>query len=287
MKKQVKSSFILFSLLLLTSCGSSKGKQTFTHAFSLSEDTQVYFAPGNLEYCPATSSWRFAENVYKARGLENENIADDYTGYLDLFGWGATGLADVKVTESVEDNFSYAPEHKDLTGTNYDFSKVIDGDYRMFSHTEIHYLLMYRDNAEKLFGYGTIEGNCGLFILPDDWVCPKTIRFTPSTEVGFTNQYNWYYSIGEKENYQNNQFSESEWKQIQSAGGVFLPVTGIRYGKECDHVGLSGHYWTSSYYGEEFANCLCLFEKDLFLEGNFDRYCGLAVRLVKEAQQKD
>ena len=257
------------------------------HAFSVSEDKQVYFATGNLQYCPKTSTWRFAENSYDSIGADNENIAADYDGWIDLFAWGANGLSGVEPYCTSDDNTSYGNGHNNIANTKWDFSEAYNAqegtDWRMFTHDEIHYILMFRENAEKLFGYGTIDGIRGLFILPDDWQCPDGITFTSSVEAGFENQYDWYYTNGENENYNYNNFTKSDWEKISEAGGVFLPVTGMRWGTECDHVGISGHYWTSSFYGEEFANCLCLFEHDLFLEGNFDRSTGLGVRLVRDA----
>ena len=71
---------------------------------------------------------------------------------------------------------------------------------------------------------------------------------------------------------------------MEAAGAVSLLVTGMRGGTQCHNVGLTGHYWTASYYGTEYANCFCFFEQDLFPEGNFDRCYGLGVRLVKDVR---
>lgn len=289
MKKFISIILSIMIMFTITSCSTPKKKATnFNHAFSVSEFKQVYFAKSNLQYCPAKDKWTFAENAYDTIGKDNENISETYDGYIDLFGWGATGYKNVLPTKTETNNTAYGMGHKNIANTNFDFgvylSDKIGKGWRMFTHNEIHYLLMYRKNAQKLFGYGTINNIKGLFILPDDWVAPRGIKFEPSVSKGFENQYNWYYTIGDNENYNYNNFTESEWYLMKSSGAVFLPVTGMRYNTECSHVGISGHYWTSSYYGEEFANCLCLFEKDLFLEGNFDRSYGLAIRLVKDAQ---
>ncbi len=282
MKKKSILILILCAAICLSACG-----RKCEHAFSVSEDSQVYFAGSNLQYCPASGAWRFAENAYDTIGTDNENISEDYDGYIDLFGWGATGAGGVEPYFSEPDSLLYGNGHNSIAGTEMDFGVAVEeqlgGGYRMLTHDEIHYLLMFRKNAEKLFGYGTINGIRGLFILPDDWKLPGGIDFTPSTEKGFENQYDWYYTIGDNDNYGYNNFTADEWDKMEANGAVFLPVTGMRYDTETDHVGISGHYWTSSYYGEEFANCLCLFEKDLFLEGNFDRCYGLAVRLVRDA----
>jgi len=276
---------IIFSLC---ACENDTSKrESSEHVFSVSENTQVYFSKGNLQYCADNNSWKFADHSYDAIGAANENISEDYEGYIDLFGWGATGNNGVLPTWTEVDSTMYGNGHNAIAETDFDFGVALTDElgegWRMFTHDEIHYLLMFRENADELFGYGTIDDIRGLFILPDDWICPDGIEFASSVSMGFENQYDWYYTIGDKENYHYNTFSKADWAVLENAGAVFLPVTGMRYGNECDHVGLSGHYWTSSYYGEEFANCLCLFEKDLFLEGNFDRCYGLAVRLVRNA----
>lgn len=72
--------------------------------FSVSEDKQVLFSQGNLQYQASTNTWRFAENQFdfvgdNIRGNVMENgekcdnalIASDYAGWIDLFGWGTSG----------------------------------------------------------------------------------------------------------------------------------------------------------------------------------------------------
>ena len=80
-------------------------------AFSVSADQQVYFSQGNLQYQASTNTWRFAEhqwdyvggtgasypydecgNVY-ANGVKcsNNEISSNYSGGIDLFGWGTSG----------------------------------------------------------------------------------------------------------------------------------------------------------------------------------------------------
>jgi len=285
MKKLIKSALIVGSCFVsLTGCSKKKP----VHSFSVSDDKQVYFAESNLQYNAKQNKWRFAPNAYDYIGLENMLIDQEYDGYIDLFSWGSTGYNEQYPWDYSIESISCGEGHKDIAGTNYDFgintkSQIGDG-YRMFTHDEIHYLLMFRDNAENLFGFGSIAKTKGLFILPDDFATPEGIDFVPATKDGFTNRYDWYWSIGDNQNYTKNLYDVDQWKVLKDAGAVFLPTGGMRYEQEVSHVGVSGHYWTSSHYGAEFANCLCLFEQDLFLEGNFDRNYGLSVRLVKDAQ---
>lgn len=281
---------ILFiNIFTLSACNNNHETTTnYKHAFSVGDNKQVYFAKSNLQYNASTNTWSFANNAYDFIGQDNENIDKDYNGNIDLIAWGATGANGVYPYSIETDNTTYGDGHKSIANTEMDFSVAIanqlGSDYRMFTHDEIHYLLMFRTNADKLFGYGTINNLKGLFILPDDWSTPNEIQFTPSPSYGFTNQYNWYWSIGDNDNYLYNNYSIDEWNIMESSGAVFLPAAGMRYEKEVSHINISGHYWTSSEYGEEFANCLCLFEKDLFLEGNFDRSYGLAIRLIKDVK---
>jgi len=274
---------LLFTILFLPSLFSCSNKKAPLHSFSVSDDCYVYFAESNLQYNPLQNKWQFAKNAYDCIDEGNDNVSKDYDGYLDLFGWATPQ----NPTLSECDNFQYGSGADDITGTNLDFGialkdQIGDG-YRMFTHDEIHYMLMFRKNAEKLFGYGSIGERKGLFILPDDFVTPDGINFVPATKDGFTNQYDWYWTNGTKENYKNNKYTVNDWEILKASGAVFLPCAGMRYEEETSHINYSGHYWTSNHYGREFANCLCLFQNDLFLEGNFDRCYGLAIRLVKNA----
>ena len=81
--------------------------------FSVGENQQVYFSKGNLQYRASTNTWRFANhqfdfvggtlnegseyaevfgNVYE-NGIKcsNNRISSDYSGWIDLFGWGTSG----------------------------------------------------------------------------------------------------------------------------------------------------------------------------------------------------
>lgn len=288
MKKMLTLITALAILFSLCACTNVNKAETPLHAFSVGEGEYVYFASGNLQYNPSLKQWRFAENAYDFIGKDNELAAADYEGYLDLFGWGANGLSGVEPYSTFYDNSVYGNGHNSIADTEYDFAvaynKQTGENWRMLTHDEIHYLLMYRENAEKLFGYATIDGVKGLLLLPDDWKCPEDVEFTPSVDFGFENQYNWYYTIGDKENYTYNIFTSEDFEKIEAAGGVFLPASGLRYENVCTWAGESGHYWTSSNYGKDYSNCFCLFEQDLFPEGNFDRSCGLSIRLIRNAE---
>ena len=59
--------------------------------FSVSENLRVHFSQGNLQYQASTRTWRFAESQLDYIGEGNANIGETYDGWIDLFGWGASG----------------------------------------------------------------------------------------------------------------------------------------------------------------------------------------------------
>ena len=71
--------------------------------FSISDDKQIYFSQGNLQYnavqgthdcsdgTTKEGTWRFAEHQYDRIGSQNSNISATYDGWIDLFGWGTSG----------------------------------------------------------------------------------------------------------------------------------------------------------------------------------------------------
>ena len=63
-------------------------------AFSVSDEQQIYFSRGNLQYQASTSTWRFAEHQYDIIGEDNVNRSSTYSGWIDLFAWGTSGYGE-------------------------------------------------------------------------------------------------------------------------------------------------------------------------------------------------
>ena len=70
--------------------------------FSISNNQKVRFSQGNLQYQASSRTWRFATNQWDYVGNEtygnvyeggvkcnNALIGENYSGWIDLFGWGA------------------------------------------------------------------------------------------------------------------------------------------------------------------------------------------------------
>ena len=277
------------------------------HPFTVASGKVVYFSQGNLQYNAAGSSataesgenvggtWRFAEhqfdfvgdatygNVYEG-GVKcnNENIAQTYGGWIDLFGWGTSGYnhngksyQPWSTSKTDVDYYAYGSSSNHLYssygtadwGANA-ISNGVGGSWRTLtggSSGEWYYLINSRPNAASLYGMGKV-GNCtpGVIILPDDWVLPAGLSFTPGTS-------SW-----------SNVYSYSEWSQMEAAGAVFLPAAGFRYGTSVFNVGSYGIYWSSSYNNGYNAYCLYFYSGNVDPLNGYNRYYGRSARLVSD-----
>ena len=70
---------------------SKKWKKKYNPVTINSSGDKVSFAPGNLQYQATTNTWRFAPNQWDAIGNDNQNVAEDYSGWIDMFAWGTSG----------------------------------------------------------------------------------------------------------------------------------------------------------------------------------------------------
>ena len=235
--------------------------------FSVSENKQVIFSPGNLQYHPKNDEWRFAENQYDRIGEDNKNISTDYDGWIDLFGWSSTGSVKFGVSSSKNAN-DYAGDFVDW-GKNQIGSDAPD-TWRTLTNDEWKYLRLFRKNANSLRGYGQINGVIGVILLPDNWTCPVGVTFDSSSFQKFT---------------------IDEWSRLEAEGAVFLPCGGMRYGSTVSNVKGHAIYWSSTEYDSSTAHVsepkfdgigayyINLAEsKDNF----FYRHSGYSVRLVKD-----
>lgn len=262
--------------------------------FSVAEGKQVYFSKGNLQYKANTNTWRFAPNQWETIGDGNNNIAEDYSGWIDLFGWGTSGWAEsgaicYQPWSCINTSSSY------LIGGSYEnnltedyanadwgvFNKISDGGnktgmWRTLSYDEWDYLINIRANASSKKGVASVNGMNGLILLPDNWTLPTGIVFTS----GFANDFGieYYATV--------NSFSASEWSKMETNGAVFLPATGYRKETSMFSVDLGGDYWTSSACDKDFAYCLS-FRSNRMLT-NTDVYhhrsYGRPVRLVQDVK---
>lgn len=278
--KKILCFFIVVSLL--SSCmdknepNSSIGE--LPGVFSVSANTQIKFSKGNLQYQACSKSWRFAENQYDIIGDANKYISANYDGWIDLFGWG-TGNNPVNSSVSKDDYPAFS---------EWGDNKISNGGYtvglwRTLTKKEWYYLFFLRDNAELLFGLGSVAGNNGMIVLPDNWKTPKNVTFIPSTSKGLKNMGYNYYKNENGDNYSHNTYTPVEWKVMEDAGAVFLPAAGYRYSTtDVYDVGEDGKYHSSTSYDEYTAYQLSFWTHEVYPDGFYTmKDIGMSVRLVR------
>ena len=293
--------------------------------FSVSADKQITFSPGNLQYnaalgthqcadgTPQRGTWRFAEHQWDYVGdtekgtvyhngikCDNTLISDTYDGWIDFFGWGTSGwnsgakeYQPWATGKANEDYISEGYEESDLTGSlawaDWGMYNEINGDtpgtWRSLTKEESYYLLVGRAHADRLFGFGTVNGISGLILLPDEWTTPAEVTFASGGEKGMEWDSNsGLYNSG-NDHFADNVYTDAQWRKMENAGAVFLPASGYRREKTGYSVGESGHYWLASYGIHESAHGACYIKfpsNRLYPERHHYRYNGGSLRLVKD-----
>jgi hypothetical protein len=246
--------------------------------FSVGANKQVSFSKGNLQYTQSTNTWSFAANQYDYIGTDNVtggSVSSDPTygdskegtalaDKVDLFGWG-TGDAPTKSSTSDSDYSTFVD-----WGTNK-IGNDAPNTWRTLTRDEWEYLLNNRPNASSLKGIAQVNGVSGLILLPDNWTCPAGVTF----KLGFHSSYGVEYYAA----YQT--FTADQWSKLESAGAVFLPAAGCRYGSIVRYVQSYGLYWSATESTSAGACCLDLCSDEAYMGGD-RRDPGLSVRLVKD-----
>ena len=280
--------------------------------FSVAGGKAIYFSQGNLQYQASTNTWRFAENQYDAVGGNNGNNnaapyntssanhspSDSQTGWIDLFGWAASGISRTGVnayqpystSQANADYGTTSTKSADETLGNYDWGKNMGDDWRTLTAEEWGYLLgpgnggttpsEYRANYQSLRGLCkiTVSGTDypGLIILPDD-------LYNNLPAVGdIATKWSACAVAAGSLNYTLATFTEAEWTALQAAGAVFLPAAGIRIGTAVYDASAGGDYWSSSASSASNAFYMVYGAGGLHPENSYYRYYGRSVRLVSE-----
>ena len=235
--------------------------------FSVSQNKQVSFAQGDLQYIQSEEKWRFADTQYEFTGkrhFQNGQLNDT----IMYFGWsGKDSNAPWGISLSIEQK-DYEGEFLDW-GTN-EISGYAPNNWRTISNDELNFLCKERKNAELLIGLGKIDDIGGLILLPDDWTLPQNLHFEPLTN-----------------DYTANQYTLQEWTEMENAGAIFLSMSGY-FNHKLDNmrfVGSQGYIKTSTLLNER--QVYALFESDNILfsyQGNNtgNLYYAFPVRLIRD-----
>lgn len=253
-------------LLVLTFLMCVSSKET-TAGFSVSKEKQVIFSKGNLQYHPLNNEWRFAPNQTDYIGDANSNVAPNYEGWLDLFGWS---------TSSTNFGVSTSKLVNDYSGSFVDWGANQIGEdvantWRTLSKEEWEYLLNNRTHARCLKGAANVNGVNGLIILPDNWKTPEGIKFKSR-----------FHRKKSEDAYSKHQtLTAEQWSILEQSGAVFLPAAVSRIGNVVDSTSTYGHYWTSTINDDFSSYHFYLYSNEAGV-GCCSPYVGMSVRLVKD-----
>ena len=271
--------------------------------FSVSATRQVYFSRGNLQYKASTNTWRFAEHQWDyvgtqtpdnngnvggtVNGSDNANISSNYSGWIDLFGWGTSGWNSGNTyyhpwDSNNSDGSLYGPPERyyGLTGlyANADwgvYNSISNGSnttnqWRTLTQSEWDYVFNSRNTTSgDRYAMAKVNNVNGVILLPDDWS-------SSTYSLSNTNMHFASFSSNIIYNYQ--------WTILESAGAVFLPAAGSRSGTWVIGVGSNGHYWSATHdWGtDNFARLVHFIDSSFSANTNMYRYYGLSVRLAQD-----
>lgn len=125
---------VSFSLVSYKTVPTSNHEGELNGKFSISPTEKVVFSKGNLQYCPATKQWRFADHQWeyigKANELKSEAEFDNYRGWIDMFGFCTSGWYDGHY------NINYKPSYgrKEYKEKDYEYEGY--GPHRKAPHRD-------------------------------------------------------------------------------------------------------------------------------------------------------
>lgn len=255
--------------------------------FSVSETKKVYFSKGNLRatYDGSSWTWSFADHQYDAVGdavantLINGNGIVSDNGSVDLFGWvGAnsafTDMAAFGITDSTTEGDYRTAEGAALNdwGTNAisNGGNVANYGWRTLTQVEWNYVLNTRAGADSKKGAATVDSVKGWILLPDAWTLPAGVSFTAGAASGYTT----------------NSYTAEQWAVMESAGAVFLPVTGRRVGSSMMDGTWpdKGYYWSATGSSTLSALDAEFTDSSFTADVRWSRYKAAAVRLAKDSE---
>ena len=240
--------------------------------FSVGENRWVVFAQGNLQYNAGTNSFRFAHNQYDLIGDDNSDIASDYSGWIDLMGWGTSGYGTSYPWLSTIILADYGPASGSITGTQYDWGvyNAIENagaanTWRTLTSSEWDCLLNTRSVEKRYAKVSLSVGNNtivnGLVLFPDDYDFEDNLVCNENR-------------LG----YSSNAISLGLWQQMEAEGAVFLPAAGYREGTLTYQVDGTGYYWSSSRIGG-YARALRFDDGNMEYDSSPATYYGNSIRL--------
>lgn len=217
--------------------------------FQVAQNRYVRFAKGNLQYHATGGNhlvvggqtmsgvWRFAPTQYSVIGNDNTHISSSYNGWIDLFGWGTSGINRKFPYSTSRTDLDYGNGLNNISGTNYDWGVMnaisnggnLPGLWRTLTGAEWEYLI-FRNRK----GLAKVNNVNGLMILPSNFSMPGGLTFHETTFAGNDTLYTA------------NVYTGDAWQSMEDAGALFLPAAGCRYGTDVALVNRAGFYWSAT-----------------------------------------
>ena len=227
--------------------------------FSVSSTKKVYFSKGNLRY--ASSKWSFFDNQY-----------DFYTSYnadtWDKFGWSTSATTYGMNTSTSNNTYS---------GDFVDWGATMGTGWFTLSKDEWTYLFNTRSAStvggteNGRYAKAKVNDVVGVILFPDTYTHPDGV--TAPTGVNVTGDTGW----------NGNSYTAADWTKMETAGCVFLPAAGCRYGSEMIGLGSYGYYGSATPDGADYAYRVKFNSGSLEPANSINRCLGCSVRLVQEA----
>jgi len=255
--------------------------------FSVSDNKQVRFSPGNMYYTSSTGTYSFEAHQYDYRIKSEQNdlavingtSCTTPTGTVGSFFWsntasvayairysdGSAATTDVFFTNATATTPNPAFTCDGATGVWRTLSGGADGEWK--------FLMEQRTDANKKYGSATVAGIKGIIILPDVFTDPMK-----------NNGSNAFVPISNKTGWDANVYTTGgNWEAMEAAGAVFLPAAGYfssTYQNAYNQI--TGPYWSSNCSGTDKGFYLNSAESGCS-PGALDRHNSVPVRLVKDA----
>ncbi len=259
--------------------------------FSISETQKVNISRGNLQYQASTKKWRFAQRQFDRCGIggdestvywndngtqrkcDNSQISETYGGWIDIFGWGTSGVGDANPPYFTETKIAQYPYSWSDWGQNT-IGTYAPNKWRTMTIDEWKYLIERRkvdgdagySFVRLKFGSNPTDTVTGVIIYPDDF----TWSDVDISAIG----------VGKEK------FTEIDatiWNALEQVGCVFLPGSGYRSKNKILAFYTNGFYWSATAEDKDNAYLMRFFNDDHNINYiSYFTYFGLAVRLVRD-----
>lgn len=227
-----------------------------------------FFSKGNLQLYE-DNAWKVADNQWDCFGNTQ------FDNHRDLFGFG-TG-SNPNITSTNIDDYIFFTDWGDYTlqpelGSKWFSLGGMFCDWYWGRDNGFRSIIYDGNRGNFLFAKAFLFGLYhGLILFPDGYKHPSGV--TAVAGVNAIDNTSW----------EDNRFTEAQWKLMELAGVCFLPAAGLRDGESISDVGVSGNYWTVDRYSSLSFSQSSIGPAP---NGGFggDRNRGKSVRLVQFAE---